>query len=80
MPTITIKNIPEDLYARIRESAKGHGRSINKEVIYRLKRVYQGGRIDAEIFLGKAEAIRNKFGLPPLTDEILRAAKREGRP
>ncbi len=79
MPTMTIKNIPEDLYARIKESASEHGRSMNNEVIYLLKRAYHGRRIDAEHFLGKAEAIRNKFVLPPLTDEALNAAKREGR-
>ena len=79
MPTMTIKNIPQDLYARIRESAVEHGRSMNNEVIFRLKRAYQGGRIDVEAFLGKAEAIRNKFALPPLTDEVLSAAKQEGR-
>jgi plasmid stability protein len=77
---MTIKNIPEDLYVRIRESAAENGRSMNNEVIYRLKRAYQGGRIDTEAFLRKAEAIRNKFVLPSLTDEVLRAAKREGRP
>ncbi len=77
MPTMTIKNIPEDLYARIKESASKHGRSMNNEVIYLLKRACHGRRIDMEHFLGMAAAIRNKFVLPPLTDEALNAAKRE---
>jgi plasmid stability protein len=80
MPTMTIKNIPEDLHARIKESASEHGRSINNEVIYLLKRACHGRRTDVEQFLEKAEAIRNKFVLPPLTDEVLSDAKREGRP
>ncbi len=80
MPTMTIKNIPEDLYKRIKESASEHGRSMNNEVIFLLKRAYFDQRIDAEHFLGRAEAIRNKFALPPLTDQALNAAKREGRP
>ncbi|MGC8491972.1 MAG: FitA-like ribbon-helix-helix domain-containing protein [Syntrophobacteraceae bacterium] len=80
MPTITIKNIPEDIYARIKESAFEHGRSINGEVIYLLKRACHGRRIDLELFLEKAEAIRNKFVVPPLTDQVLRDAKREGSP
>lgn len=80
MPTMTIKNVPEDLYARIKESASEHGRSMNNEVIYLLKRGCHGRRIDVEHFLAKAEAIRNKLVLPPLTDEALSVAKREGRP
>jgi len=32
MPTMTIKNIPEDIYLRIKQSALEHGRSINNEV------------------------------------------------
>lgn len=80
MPTMTIKNIPEDLHARIKESASEHGRSMNNEVIYLLKRACHGRRIDVERFLDEAEAIRTKFVLPPLTDEVLSGAKREGRP
>lgn len=80
MPTMTIKNIPEDLYFKIRQSAVENGRSINSEVIYCLKRSFQGGRVDREELLAKFKALREKIPLPPLTDEILRSAKEEGRP
>ncbi len=33
MATITVKNIPDDIYARIKEDAKNHHRSVNSYVI-----------------------------------------------
>jgi plasmid stability protein len=80
MPSMTIKNIPDDLYERLKESAHEHGRSINNEAIFCLKRALQGGRIDPEAFLGRVEALRSQLAHTPLTDEILRVAKEAGRP
>ena len=80
MPTMTIKNVPDDLYEKLKESAQEHGRSMNNEVIFCLKRALQGGRIDPDVFLARVEALQKQISLPPLTDEILRAAKEEGRP
>lgn len=80
MPTMTIKNVPDDLYEKLKESAQEHGRSMNNEVIFRLKRALQGGRIDPEAFLARVEALQKQISLPPLTDKILRTAKEEGRP
>ncbi|PWQ93999.1 DNA-binding protein [Leucothrix arctica] len=37
MPTITIKNIPEELYEALKSTAENHHRSINSEVIIRLE-------------------------------------------
>ena len=34
MATITVKNIPNDLYKKLKETASSHRRSINNEVIY----------------------------------------------
>lgn len=80
MPTMTVKNIPDDLYKKLRESAQQHGRSINNEVIFCLKRVLQSKRPDPETFLARVEALQKQISFPPLTDEILRSAKEEGRP
>lgn len=80
MPTMTIKNIPDELYEKLKESAFEHGRSINNEVIFHLKHALQGRHIDPEVFLARVEALQKRISLPPLTDEILRSAKEEGRP
>lgn len=80
MTTMTIKNIPDELYELLKKRAEEQGRSMNSEVISCLKRALQGGRIDPEAFLARVEAMQRQVSIPPLTDEILRCAKEEGRP
>ncbi|MEW6140430.1 MAG: Arc family DNA-binding protein [Thermodesulfobacteriota bacterium] len=80
MTTMTIKNIPDELYEKLKKRAEEQGRSMNSEVIACLKRALQGGRIDPEAFLARVEAMQRQVSIPPLTDEILRRAKEEGRP
>jgi antitoxin FitA len=78
MPTLTVKNVPDELYERLKESAEQHEWSIDDEVIFHLKRALFAKLIDPEAFLAKVEAMQKKMSLPPLTDEFLRAAKEEG--
>jgi len=81
MPTITLKNIPEELYERIKKRAKEHRRSINSEVIVNLERGFlKRVRISEEI-LADVDRLREKtVDMSPLTDEEIRKAKDWGRP
>jgi len=80
VPSITVKSIPDELYERIKQSAAEHRRSINKEVIICLERTLLARRVNPAAFLARADALREQSNLPPLTDNILRKAKAEGRP
>ncbi len=80
MPTITLKNIPDELYARLKESAADHRRSLNSEIIVRLEEAVLNSRIDPEAFLATADARRRRLSLPPLTERRLKAMKTAGRP
>ena len=80
MPTITLKNIPDELYERLKESAADHRRSLNSEVIVRLEQTLLSVRIDPDAFLARADARRKRLALPPLTDRRLKAIKIAGRP
>ncbi|MFA5800079.1 MAG: Arc family DNA-binding protein [Candidatus Peribacteraceae bacterium] len=80
MPAITIKNIPDELYQRLKRSAAAHRRSINSEVIVSLERTLANKRADLGALLTRVDDLREKVALPPLTEEILRAAKDSGRP
>lgn len=80
MATITLKNIPDDLYEKLKQRAMEHHRSVNSEVIVCLERVVQSGRVDPESFLPKLQALHKRIALPPLTEKFLREAKNEGRP
>lgn len=80
MATITLKGLPDDLYERIRKRAAEHRRSINSEIIFCLERIFQPRRMEPASFLSQVDRLRRKTRISPLTDEILRAAKEEGRP
>lgn len=80
MATLTIKNIPEGLRERLKESAAQHRRSINGEAISCLERALVGRRVDPQEFLVRARVLRKQMPRVFLTGKNLRAAKRDGRP
>lgn len=80
MATITVKGIPDPLHKRLKKRAAENRRSINSEIIVCLERYLQGGRVDPEAFLRQVDTLRRRVALPPVTDEILHAAKAAGRP
>jgi plasmid stability protein len=80
MPTITLKNIPDELYARLKESAADHRRSLNSEILVRLEQAILSTRIDPDAFLAKADARRRQLALPPLSERRLKTIKTAGRP
>lgn len=79
MSSLTIRNIPEPVLERLRESAKANRRSLNSEVILRLERSLRAAPIDVDEFLERIRPLREKTAALPLTDELLRQAKEEGR-
>jgi len=46
MPALTIKNIPDDLYSRLKKSAQVHRRSLNSEILYCVERTLVPYKID----------------------------------
>ena len=38
MPTLTLKNIPDSLHARLKASAERNRRSLNSEILFRLEK------------------------------------------
>ena len=80
MPNITIKNIPEDLYERLKESARAHRRSINSEVIVCIEKAVGARKRDVQAILARAEALREKTAEYKITDGEIDQAKSDGRP
>jgi plasmid stability protein len=80
MPTtLTLKNIPDEVYERLKTSADMHRRSMNSEAIVCLESVLLPGRLDAGERLARARALR--AGLPKTKFLVLDidAFKREAR-
>lgn len=80
MPTtLTLKNIPDEVYARLKASALSHRRSLNSEAIVCLESVLLPGRATAEEVIARARAIRELLPRGKVSAKEIDAFKREGR-
>jgi plasmid stability protein len=77
--TITVKNIPAQLYERLKQRAVLHHRSINSEIIALIEERMAAKKRNPEDFLASARALREKTGRYELRKEFIDRAKREGR-
>ncbi|MBX3695810.1 MAG: Arc family DNA-binding protein [Steroidobacteraceae bacterium] len=80
MPTtLTLKNIPDEVYERLKDSAESHRRSLNSEAIVCLETVLLPGRIAPAERLARARALRNALPKAKFRARDIDAMKREGR-
>ncbi len=62
MPTsLTLKNVPDDVYVRLKQAAETHRRSINNEAIICLESVLTPARIAPQERLARARDLREKL-------------------
>ena len=80
MATLTLKNIPDNLYNQLKEAARLHRRSINSEIIYCVERTISPHEINVAEHLAMAKQLRAKTANYLLTDEDINNVKSEGRP
>lgn len=78
MATITVKNIPDDIYEKFKENAKENHRSVNSEIILLMKMSVMRRRVDVNAVLEGARQIRDSISYY-ITDEELTKFKNEGR-
>lgn len=80
MPTtLTLKNIPEEVYERLKASAEEHRRSLNSEAIVCLESALLPGRIEPAERIARARALRGALGKARFRAREIDALKREGR-
>ena len=82
MPTITLKNVPAKLHARLKAQAKQHKRSLNQEAIVCIELAIRSERPDAERFLLEARKLRERIaasGVPSLSQKFVRQGIEQGR-
>lgn len=80
MATMTLKNVPEELYERLKQNAERHRRSMNSEAIMSLESALRSQRVDPDALLSQARGLRARMPHMFVTDAELRAAREEGRP
>lgn len=69
MANLTIKNIPENLYQKIKKNAKLNRRSINSEILFCLEQVLLQPELDRTTILPKIRELRRQSNRHFLTDE-----------
>jgi plasmid stability protein len=80
MATLTLKQVPDELYQRLRERAAAHRRSFNNEAITCLEQALGPREFHRQSWLEEVRALRRQTPKLFLTDEMLRKAEDEGRP
>jgi plasmid stability protein len=81
MPNISLKNIPNELYVRLKAAAQAHHRSLSGEILHCVEYALgDSPRPDMQTHLATARRLRAKTAAILLTDSELQQAKQAGRP
>ena len=80
MPSLTIKNLPETLYERLKLSAERNRRSLNSEVILRLEEAIGLRAFDPDRYLAEVRELRERLTEVYLSDADITELKEHGRP
>ena len=77
MPTLTLKNMPDELHARLKASAERNRRSLNSEILVRLEQDLKRTVLDP---VAHAETLRAFTArLPRVSHQTVTRYKRQGR-
>ena len=79
MATVTVKNIPDELYERLKSVAAINRRSINSEIIVCIENAVASRRIKLDEALENARRLRQLTAGHLISDEEFSRAKAEGR-
>jgi plasmid stability protein len=81
MPTsLTLKNIPDAVYERLKAAAEMHRRSLNSEAIVCLESVLLPTKVSPSERLARARELRAALPKGKFLAQDIDAGKREGRP
>ncbi|MFM2344122.1 MAG: hypothetical protein RLZZ210_732 [Pseudomonadota bacterium] len=77
--TITLKNIPDDIYACLKQVAKAHHRSLNNEIIACLESVLMPKKIDTNSTIERIRGIRKNLHTKEFDEQQINQAIDDGR-
>lgn len=80
MTSLSVKNLPEAVYERLKDRAKANRRSLNREIIACLEQAVTAQRVDPEALLAVARQFRDKTSRYQVTEADLDQMKDMGRP
>jgi plasmid stability protein len=79
MVSITIKDIPDEVHALLKERAKESGRSLNRYLVHSLKQMTQPTEVDRKELLNEIRSLRKGSSLRIESTEEVQRAIGEGR-
>ena len=79
MASLTIKNIPDDLYEHLKQAANAHHRSVNSELIYCLEKTLLPTKLSSADLKDAAKLLRNSVKIDRIDIDEINEAKNEGR-
>ena len=79
MTAVTLKNVPVELYERVKQNAKANHRSINNELINIIQQSVMPQPLDIQGWLEKARQLRETTARYAVSDEELTRLKNEGK-
>ena len=77
MINLTLKNVPVELHARLKASAEGNRRSLNREILAMLEAQMAAPAVDVEAEQRSLEVFVS--GLPPVDHRRVARYRRAGR-
>lgn len=77
MATLTLKNIPDELHARLKESAERNRRSLNSEILIRLESAFAAPVVDVREHVRQLKAFTDAQS--PVDHTLVDRFKRHGR-
>ena len=77
MATLTLKNIPDELHARLKESAERNRRSLNSEILVRLESGFTAPVVDIREHARQLKAFTD--AQTPVDHGVIDRYKRYGR-
>ncbi len=79
MASITLKNIPDELYDRLTDIARRHRRSLSKELIVALEAYVRRPEGDKNTVLDRIRAVRDRYPAT-ISEGDIQDWKNTGRP
>lgn len=77
--TLTLKNIPDELYSRLKSAAEAHRRSLNSEVLVCLESVLMPQRLSVDERLARARELRGTLPAGSFKADEITQLRDEGR-
>jgi hypothetical protein len=80
MPDVALRGMSPELHEALKRAAQRSHRSLNGEILARLKASFGTSTVDVEVLLGRIRERKARSSVPDLDAGELRALKELGRP